>query len=236
MYIKLLFRFVPKVKMLLYCIYRLIYALLYEVVYLTIIELMMWPCGNRLLKRLMSPSQKSEVMFASAFSWIGDFFVFSGSGTSWLSLVEESLVILKSMRHTSITLWNRSTERERDHRDAGESEQDCGTLSRCHDAHVGRQLGFSESSVRRTIDSNALDGSEYFMVSDKLFKIVGAEMLEFREALQRGTPGNNCSNDSGEVNEDNYTTEGCSDQRIIWRSPRWGGKVLFDCKCKEIGD
>ena len=33
-------------------------------------------CGNRLLERLMSPSPKSQVMFASAFSWICDFFVF----------------------------------------------------------------------------------------------------------------------------------------------------------------
>ena len=33
-------------------------------------------CGNRLLERLMSPSSKSQVMFTSAFSWIGDFFVF----------------------------------------------------------------------------------------------------------------------------------------------------------------
>ena len=33
-----------------------------------------WPCGNRLLERLMSPSPKSQVMFASAFSWIGDLF------------------------------------------------------------------------------------------------------------------------------------------------------------------
>ena len=52
--------------------------------HLTIIELTMWPsgrvasrvCVNRLLERLMSPSQKSQVMFASAFSPIGDFFVF----------------------------------------------------------------------------------------------------------------------------------------------------------------
>ena len=44
--------------------------------YLTIIELTMWlagwpcVCGNRLLERLMSPSPspKSQVMFASAFS------------------------------------------------------------------------------------------------------------------------------------------------------------------------
>ena len=38
----------------------------------------MWSCVcvNRLLKRLMSPSPKSQVMFASAFSWIVDFFVF----------------------------------------------------------------------------------------------------------------------------------------------------------------
>ena len=39
-----------------------------------------WPCvcvcvcGNRLLEQLMSPSTKSQVMFASAFSWISDFF------------------------------------------------------------------------------------------------------------------------------------------------------------------
>ena len=31
-------------------------------------------CGNRLPKRLLSPSPKSQVMFASVFSWIGDFF------------------------------------------------------------------------------------------------------------------------------------------------------------------
>ena len=47
--------------------------------YLTIIELAMWlvgrVCGNQLLERLMSPSPKSQVMFAPAFSWIGDFFV-----------------------------------------------------------------------------------------------------------------------------------------------------------------
>ena len=49
---------------------------------LTIIELVMWlaacpcVCGNRLLERLMSPSPNSQVMFASAVSWIGDFFVF----------------------------------------------------------------------------------------------------------------------------------------------------------------
>ena len=30
--------------------------------------------GNRLLKRLISPPPKSQVMFASAFSWISDFF------------------------------------------------------------------------------------------------------------------------------------------------------------------
>ena len=33
-------------------------------------------CGNWLLYRLMAPSQRSQVVFASAFSWIGDFFVF----------------------------------------------------------------------------------------------------------------------------------------------------------------
>ena len=35
-----------------------------------------WPCvcGNRLLERLMSPSPNSQVMFASAFSCIDDFF------------------------------------------------------------------------------------------------------------------------------------------------------------------
>ena len=31
---------------------------------------------RKLLERLMSPSPKSQVMFASAFSWIGDFFEF----------------------------------------------------------------------------------------------------------------------------------------------------------------
>ena len=45
--------------------------------HLTLIELTMWLAGNRLLQRLMSPSQKSQVMFASAFSGIGEFvFVF----------------------------------------------------------------------------------------------------------------------------------------------------------------
>ena len=34
------------------------------------------PCGNRLRQRLMAPSPKSQVMFASACSRIGDFFVF----------------------------------------------------------------------------------------------------------------------------------------------------------------
>ena len=42
--------------------------------YLTIIELIMCACGNRLLERPMSPSPKSQVVFASAFSSIGDFF------------------------------------------------------------------------------------------------------------------------------------------------------------------
>ena len=36
--------------------------------YLTIIELTMFPAGNRLLERLMSPSPKSQVVSASAFS------------------------------------------------------------------------------------------------------------------------------------------------------------------------
>ena len=36
----------------------------------------MYVCDNRLLERLMLPSPKLQVMFASAFSWIGDFFVF----------------------------------------------------------------------------------------------------------------------------------------------------------------
>ena len=35
-----------------------------------------WPCvcGNRHLERRMTPSQKSQVMFASAFSRFGDLF------------------------------------------------------------------------------------------------------------------------------------------------------------------
>ena len=33
---------------------------------------------RKLLERLMSPSPKSQVMFASAFSWIGDFFELLG--------------------------------------------------------------------------------------------------------------------------------------------------------------
>ena len=38
-------------------------------------DVAMWPAsGNQLLKQLMSPSPKSQVMFASAFSRIGDFF------------------------------------------------------------------------------------------------------------------------------------------------------------------
>ena len=40
-------------------------------------DVTVWPCGCvcgiRLLKWLISPSPKSQVMFASAFSWIGDF-------------------------------------------------------------------------------------------------------------------------------------------------------------------
>ena len=32
-------------------------------------------CGNQLLERLMTRSPKSQVMFASTFSWISDFFV-----------------------------------------------------------------------------------------------------------------------------------------------------------------
>ena len=46
------------------------------IMHLTIIELTMRPCGSRLLKRLMSPSPISQVMFASAFSWIDDFSYF----------------------------------------------------------------------------------------------------------------------------------------------------------------
>ena len=50
--------------------------------HLTIIEptsrvwLAVCVCGNRLIERLMSLSPNSQVMFASAFSWISDFFVF----------------------------------------------------------------------------------------------------------------------------------------------------------------
>ena len=42
--------------------------------YLTIIELTSRVC-DRLLERLMSPSPKSQVMFASAFSWSCDFVI-----------------------------------------------------------------------------------------------------------------------------------------------------------------
>ena len=56
------------------CCYTYIYEYLYLFINLTIIELTMWPCGNRLLKRRMPPSPKSQVMFASAFLWIGDYF------------------------------------------------------------------------------------------------------------------------------------------------------------------
>ena len=45
--------------------------------HLTIIELAMYVShvlDRKLLERLMSPSPKSQVMFGSAFSWIGDFF------------------------------------------------------------------------------------------------------------------------------------------------------------------
>ena len=63
-------------------------------------------------------------------------------------------MILKSMRHTSPS--ETEVQRERDHRDAGaaleESEQDSGTLSRCHDAHVGRQLGFSDDRSNRVFE------------------------------------------------------------------------------------
>ena len=44
--------------------------------YVTIIELAMCVYVNRLLERLMSPSPKSQVMFAHAFSRIGNFVVF----------------------------------------------------------------------------------------------------------------------------------------------------------------
>ena len=54
---------------------------LYKWFHLPIIELAMYVCmyvshvlDRKLLERLMSPSPKSQVMFASAFSWIGDFF------------------------------------------------------------------------------------------------------------------------------------------------------------------
>ena len=111
----------------------------------------------------------------------------------------------------------------------GESEQDCGTFSRCHDAHVRRQLGFSEYSVRRTIDSNALDGSEYFMVSDKLFKIVGAEMLEFREALLETIAPTT-------VEKLMKTITPPKGVRIRESSdvPPDEGKELFDCEGEEI--
>ena len=42
--------------------------------HLTIIKVMAWPCGSLLPQRLMTPSPKSQVMCASAFSPIGDFF------------------------------------------------------------------------------------------------------------------------------------------------------------------
>ena len=53
-------------------------------------------CGSvldrKLLERLMSPSTKSQVMFASAFSWIGDFSNFWDSYfSSYGEFVEFSL-------------------------------------------------------------------------------------------------------------------------------------------------
>ena len=55
---------------------------LLRTIHLPIIELAMWLArmyvshvlDRKLLERLMSPSPKSQVMFAPAFSWIGDFF------------------------------------------------------------------------------------------------------------------------------------------------------------------
>ena len=103
-------------------------------------------------------------------------------GTSWLSLAEESLVIFKSMTHTSITLSNRSTERERDYSDAWaalwESEQDCGTLSTCHDAHVGLQLGFSDDGSNPVFEEQFRMQRVWWV-----WRLHGIWQTEFREAL-----------------------------------------------------
>ena len=69
------------------------YSMICTDTHLTIIELVILPsgrvagrvCGNRLLQRMMSPSPKSQVMFASAFSRIGDFFSYFGIHTFYLT-------------------------------------------------------------------------------------------------------------------------------------------------------
>ena len=49
-------------------------------------RLAVWPSGNRLLERLMSPSPKSQDMFASAFSRTGDFFRIFGIHTFYATV------------------------------------------------------------------------------------------------------------------------------------------------------
>ena len=52
------------------CMYVCMYVCIYVCIYVSHV------LDTKLLERLMSP--KSQVMFASAFSWIGDFFEFLG--------------------------------------------------------------------------------------------------------------------------------------------------------------
>ena len=65
-------------------------------------------CGNRLLTRLMSPSPKSQVTFASAFSWIGDFFVFSHSYIYATATLLNIWICMqwKQPRHAGCMLFN----------------------------------------------------------------------------------------------------------------------------------
>ena len=78
---------------------------------------------------------------------------------------------------------------------------------------------------------NAFDGSEDFMVSDKLFQIVGAEMVEFREALLKTTAPMT-------VEKLMKTITPPKGVRIREASviPPDEGKELYDCKGEEIGE
>ena len=85
--------------------------------------------------------------------------------------------------------------------------------------------------LKNNFVGNVFDGSEDFMVSYELFKIVGAEMVEFREALLKTTAPTT-------VEKLMKTITPPKGVRIRESSdvPPDEGKELFDCEGEEIGE